>query len=75
MNHLELVLGTRSRSGQQWDIWEAVYSPVGNDGYPKRIWDKLTGQIDPEVAALARELRLVPYFAKRLEDSGTQAGG
>ncbi len=28
MNRRELVLGTKSRSGQQWDIWEAVYSPV-----------------------------------------------
>ena len=40
---LELVLGTKSRSGGQWDIWEAVYSPVGADGYPQRIWDKRTG--------------------------------
>jgi hypothetical protein len=54
-NHLELVLGTKTRSGQQWDIWEAVYSPVGEDGYPKRIWDKVTGEIDPEVAAYWRE--------------------
>ena len=54
-NRLELVLGTRSRSGQQWDIWEAVYSPVGPDGYPKRIWDKKTGVIDPEVARYWRE--------------------
>jgi len=54
-NHRELVLGTRSRSGDQYDIWEAVYSPVGPDGYPKRIWDKLTGEIDPEVAAYWRE--------------------
>jgi hypothetical protein len=54
-NRLELVLGTRSRSGQQWDIWEAVYSPVGPDGYPKRIWDKRTGAIDPQVAAYWRE--------------------
>ena len=36
MNQLELVLGTKGRSGEQWDIWEAVYSPVGADGYPKR---------------------------------------
>ena len=28
-NRCELVLGTKSRSGEQWDIWEAVYSPVG----------------------------------------------
>lgn len=55
MNHLELALGTRSRSGQQWDIWEAVYSPVGEDGYPKRIWDKETGKIDAKVAEYWRE--------------------
>ncbi len=39
-NHRELVLGTHSRSGDQYDIWEAVYSPAGEDGYPKRLWDK-----------------------------------
>jgi hypothetical protein len=55
MNRLELVLGTNSRSGGQWDIWQAVYSPVGADGYPKPIWDKRTGVIDPEVAAYWRE--------------------
>lgn len=54
-NHLELVLGTRTRSGQQWDVWESVYSPVGPDGYPARIWDKLTGEIDHEVASYWRE--------------------
>ncbi|MCB1053010.1 MAG: hypothetical protein KDC71_20580, partial [Acidobacteria bacterium] len=54
-NHLELVLGDRSRSGGQWDIWEAVYSPQGADGYPKRIWDKKTGVIDKEVATYWRE--------------------
>ena len=54
-NRKELVLGTKGRSGQQWDIWEAVYSPVGDDGYPKRIWDKRTGEIDREVAEYWRE--------------------
>ncbi|HEY5744448.1 MAG TPA: hypothetical protein VIU12_00090 [Chryseolinea sp.] len=54
-NHLELALGTKSRSGQQWDIWEAVYSPQGEDGYPKRIFDKLTGEIDPAVASYWKE--------------------
>ena len=41
-NRYELVVGDRSRSGGQWDIWEATYSPVGSDGYPKRLWDKFT---------------------------------
>lgn len=54
-NHLELVLGDKSRSGQQFDIWEATYSPQGADGYPQRIWDKYTGEIDKEVAAYWRE--------------------
>ena len=55
MNYYELALGTKSRSGQQFDIWEAVFSPVGEDGYPKRIFDKVTGVIDPAVAAYWRE--------------------
>lgn len=55
MNRRELALGDRSRSGQQWDIWEAVYSPVGPDGYPRRIWDKTTGVVDTAVAAHWRE--------------------
>jgi hypothetical protein len=55
MNARELVLGTKSRSGGQWDIWEAVYSPVGADGYPQRIWDKATGVIDAKVAAYWRD--------------------
>jgi Putative esterase len=50
-NRRELVLGTRGRSGDQWDIWQAVYSPVGPDGYPAAIWDKRTGVIDHAVAA------------------------
>ncbi|RLB37629.1 MAG: hypothetical protein DRH30_12870 [Deltaproteobacteria bacterium] len=54
-NRWELVLGAKNRSGQQFDIWEAVYSPVGDDGYPRRLWDKETGIIDPEVAAHWRD--------------------
>lgn len=54
-NHLELVLGDRSRSGQQWDIWEATYSPQGDDGYPVRLWDKYTGDINPDIAQYWKE--------------------
>ena len=51
MNHRELALGTKSRSGDQWDIWDAVYSPVGKDGYPKPVFNKYSGEIDKSVAA------------------------
>jgi len=54
-NHRELVLGTHSRSGDQWDIWQAVFSPAGPDGYPLPIWDKMTGAIDPAVAQYWKE--------------------
>jgi hypothetical protein len=51
----ELVLGTHGRSGEQWAIWQAVFSPVGIDGYPKPIWDPETGVIDHDVVAYWRE--------------------
>ncbi|PTM10619.1 MAG: hypothetical protein DA407_03270 [Bacteroidetes bacterium] len=54
-NHLELVLGDKSRSGGQYDIWEATYSPQADDGYPVRLWDKVTGEIDHEVAEFWKE--------------------
>lgn len=54
-NHWELVLGTHGRSGEQWDIWQAVFSPVGPDGYPAEIWDQRTGVIHKQVAAYWRE--------------------
>lgn len=65
MNMRELVLGTKTRSGQQWDIWEAVYSPVGEDGYPKRIWDKKSGVIDKAVAEFWRENYDLAYIMNR----------
>jgi hypothetical protein len=54
-NLWEYALGTRGRSGDQWDAWESVFSPVGPDGYPRRIWDRLSGEIDPVTAAYWRE--------------------
>ncbi len=49
-NWYELAVGDHSRSGGQWDIWEAAYGPVGADGYPRRIWNKQTGVIDHATA-------------------------
>lgn len=54
-NRYERVIGSKSRSGGQWDIWDAVYSPQGPDGYPMPIWDKETGVIDRRVAAHWRD--------------------
>ncbi len=64
-NHLELVLGTKGRSGEQWDIWQAVYGPVNEDGYPKPIWNKMTGVIDHSVAAYWKEHYDLRYILER----------
>ncbi|HEX9579659.1 MAG TPA: hypothetical protein VF970_01005 [Gemmatimonadales bacterium] len=65
MNRRELVLGSNGRSGDQWDIWQAVYSPVGADGYPRPIWNKLTGKIDREVAEHWRQNYDLSYILRR----------
>jgi len=53
-NHLELATGSNTRSGGQWAVWEAVFGPVGADGYPQPIWDPITGDINKETAAYWR---------------------
>jgi hypothetical protein len=55
INQYELALGDHGRSGEQFDIWQAVYSPLGDDGYPKPIFDKETGVIDHSVAEYWRQ--------------------
>jgi hypothetical protein len=52
---LESVLGTHGRSAEQQEAWEAVYGPVGADGYPVPLWNKRTGVIDHGVATYMRD--------------------
>jgi len=65
LNQQELAEGSRSRSGEQFDIWEAVFSPMDADGYPKRIFDKYTGAIDTSVAHYWRDHFDLTYIIKR----------
>ena len=55
MCQLEDVLGSHGRSGQQFEAWNAVYGPVGPDGYPKALWNMHTGHIDSTVADYMRD--------------------
>ncbi len=64
-NYLELVLGDKSRSGGQFDIWEATYSTQGEDGYPVRLWDKKSGIINHEVAQFWKENYDLRYILER----------
>ena len=64
-NLRESAIASQGRSGEQWDIWQAVFSPVGEDGYPKPIWDRMTGEIDPAVAAYWKENFDLGYILQR----------
>ncbi|HEV2990056.1 MAG TPA: hypothetical protein VG759_16555, partial [Candidatus Angelobacter sp.] len=77
MSLLEEVLGSHGRSGQQYEAWEAVYGPVGRDGYPRPLWDKQTGRIDPEVAIYMRDhgYDLRYYLEQNWAKIGPQLGG
>ena len=52
---LEEVLGTKVRGGQQLQAYDAVYGPLGDDGYPKPLFNRLTGTIDKSVAQYWRD--------------------
>ncbi|MBK7474917.1 MAG: hypothetical protein IPI11_02440, partial [Haliscomenobacter sp.] len=54
-NHMELAMGTKNRSGEQVDIFEAIFGPIGPDGYVQPLFDKKTGAIDPAVAQYWKE--------------------
>ena len=64
-NHRELVLGSHSRSCGQWDVWEQVFSPVCDDGFPCRLYDKKTGALNRTVAAHWREHYDLGHIMKR----------
>lgn len=75
-NHLELAVGSHSRSGGQWAIWEAVYGPVGDDGYPARIWDPVTGEIDRAVAEYWRaNYDLTEHLRRHWPEIGARLAG
>lgn len=55
LSQFEDVLGSRGRSHFQLEGWEAVFGPIGPDGYPVPLWNKQTGSIDRAVANYWRE--------------------
>jgi len=64
-NYFELVSGTKGRSGEQLDIWSAVFGPVGDDGYFKPLFDKRTGEIDTTVAQYWKENYDMRYYLEK----------
>ncbi len=70
-NYFELANGTKGRSGEQIDIWSAVFGPVGKDGYFEPLFDKRTGVINREVANYWRDhYDLLEYLKKNWSQIG-----
>ncbi|MBN2408558.1 MAG: hypothetical protein JXE07_02380, partial [Candidatus Aminicenantes bacterium] len=75
-NHYEEAIGDRFRSGGQWAIWNAVFAPVAEDGYPRPLWDPETGAIDKEAVAWAGErYDLRRYLEKNWPTIGSRLAG
>ncbi len=64
-NLVELALGTHGRSAGQHDAWASVFGPVGDDGYYKPLYDKVSGAIDPAVATYWRDHFDLRYIMER----------
>jgi hypothetical protein len=64
-NHFELVNGTHGRSGEQLDIWSAVFGPIGKDGYFEPLFDKRTGVMNPAVAEYWKEHYDIHYHMEK----------
>ncbi len=66
-NRYELVSGTHGRSGEQIDVWSAVWGPVS---WRRRVFhnpafDKSTGKIDKNVVAYWRDHSDLLEYLKR----------
>lgn len=64
-NLMELAMGTKGRSGEQIDIFQAVFGPVGDDGYVRPLFDKKTGEIDPDTAEYWKEHYDLRYYLEK----------
>lgn len=73
--YFEEVIGDMNRSGLQWAIWQAVYTPIGEDGYPKSLWDWRTGEIDHQVAEQWKKYDLSLYLRENWSWIGPKLTG
>ncbi len=74
----ENVLGrsdTYVTSGGQFSAFTALFSPKGNDGLPKPMFDPITGEIDHDVAEYWRKHDLKNYVETNWETIGRKIHG
>jgi hypothetical protein len=68
---MERVMG----HGGQLASFEAVFSVRGKDGQPKKLWDRDTGAIDPEVAKSWEKYDIRLKLRREWKELGPKLGG
>jgi S-formylglutathione hydrolase FrmB len=68
---MEDVLGY----GGQLHSFEAVFSPRGEDGSPELLWDRKTGEIDPDVARTWKRYDIRDILETEWDRLGPQLAG
>jgi hypothetical protein len=61
--------------GGQMRSFEAVFSPLGAEGEPQRLWDRATGRIDPRVARAWRKYDLGVILTENWDTLGPKLQG
>jgi hypothetical protein len=75
-NEWEHALATKGRSQYgDWDMWQALYCPVGPDGYPATLWNKETGVIDHAVANACKPMDMSIYVTEHWPTIGKELRG
>jgi pimeloyl-ACP methyl ester carboxylesterase len=63
-NGMEQVLGPGNDSAQQWDSWQAVWGNPDEHGFPKPMYDPISGKIDHEEAETYRKYDIADRLRK-----------
>ncbi|HUY33728.1 MAG TPA: alpha/beta hydrolase-fold protein [Pirellulales bacterium] len=61
--------------GGQLRSFEAVFSPLGEDGLPRRLWDRRSGRIDPAVANAWRRYDIRLLLERNWPELGPKLAG
>lgn len=70
-SRMEEVMGR----GGQLESFEAVFSPKGPDGKPRKLWDRKTGAIDPAVAKAWQPFDISRKLEREWETLGPKLAG
>lgn len=73
--NVEGYTNSYTTSRNQWGGWNAVYSPKDNNGFPKPIFDPITGKIDSSVAEHWKKYDLLMYVQKNWSELGPKIQG